>query len=32
MFSSDAEARMAFDAGELHLQSPIRVRLRGVTG
>ncbi len=28
VFSSDAEARMAFDAGELHLQSPIRLRLR----
>ena len=26
-FSSDAEARMAFDAGELHLQAPIRIRL-----
>jgi DNA-directed RNA polymerase subunit beta' len=30
-FSSDAEARMAYDAGELHLQAPIRMRLRGVT-
>jgi DNA-directed RNA polymerase subunit beta' len=29
-FSSDAEARMAYDAGELHLQAPIRLRLRGV--
>ena len=29
VFSSDAEARMAFDAGELHLQAPIRVRLHG---
>jgi DNA-directed RNA polymerase subunit beta' len=28
-FSSDAEARMAYDAGELDLQAPIRVRLRG---
>jgi DNA-directed RNA polymerase subunit beta' len=32
VFSSDAEARMAFDAGELHLQAPIRVRLAGVSG
>jgi DNA-directed RNA polymerase subunit beta' len=32
VFSSDAEARMAFDGGELHLQSPIRVRLNGVVG
>ncbi len=31
VFSSDAEARMAFDTGELHLQSPIRIRLDGVT-
>src|SRR3712207_2423418 len=30
MFSSDAEARMAFDNGELHLQAPIRIRLRDV--
>ncbi|HEY7222673.1 MAG TPA: DNA-directed RNA polymerase subunit beta' [Micromonosporaceae bacterium] len=30
-FSSDAEAWMAYDAKELHLQAPIRVRLRGVT-
>jgi DNA-directed RNA polymerase subunit beta' len=30
VFSSDAEARMAFDSGELHLQSPIRIRLTGV--
>ena len=29
-FSSDAEARMAFDNGELHLQAPIKVRLAGV--
>ncbi|GFJ79023.1 hypothetical protein [Phytohabitans houttuyneae] len=29
-FSSDAEARMAFDNGELHLQAPIKVRLRDV--
>ena len=27
-FSSDAEARMAFDAGELHLQAPVRIRLQ----
>jgi DNA-directed RNA polymerase subunit beta' len=32
VFASDAEARMAFDAGELHLQAPIRVRLRDITG
>jgi DNA-directed RNA polymerase subunit beta' len=32
VFSSDAEARMAFDAGELHLQAPIRVRLKDVVG
>jgi DNA-directed RNA polymerase subunit beta' len=31
VFSSDAEARMAYDGGELHLQAPIRMRLRGVT-
>ena len=31
VFSSDAEARMAFDAKELHLQAPIRVRIKGVT-
>ncbi|GAA5178101.1 DNA-directed RNA polymerase subunit beta' [Rugosimonospora acidiphila] len=31
-FSSDAEARMAFDNGELHLQAPIRIRLNGVIG
>ncbi|MEV0714702.1 DNA-directed RNA polymerase subunit beta' [Asanoa sp. NPDC050611] len=29
-FSSDAEARMAFDNGELHLQAPIKVRLENV--
>ncbi|GIF48481.1 DNA-directed RNA polymerase subunit beta' [Asanoa ferruginea] len=29
-FSSDAEARMAFDNGELHLQAPIKVRLNNV--
>ncbi|MEV4618633.1 DNA-directed RNA polymerase subunit beta' [Asanoa sp. NPDC049573] len=31
-FSSDAEARMAFDNGELHLQAPIKVRLPNVVG
>ncbi|GIH12239.1 DNA-directed RNA polymerase subunit beta' [Rugosimonospora africana] len=31
-FSSDAEARMAFDNGELHLQAPVRIRLHGVIG
>ena len=31
-FSSDAEARMAFDNGELHLQAPVKIRLRGVVG
>ncbi len=31
VFSSDAEARMAYDARELHLQAPIRVRLQGIT-
>ena len=30
-FSSDAEARMAYDAGELHLQAPIKLRLRDYT-
>src|SRR3712207_2059520 len=30
VFASDAEARMAFDNGELHLQAPIRIRLRDV--
>ena len=29
-FSSIAEARMAFDAGELELQSRIRLRMRGI--
>ena len=28
VFSSDAEAMMAFDAGELHLQTPVRIRLQ----
>src|SRR6201991_1182941 len=31
-FSSDAEARMAFDNGELHLQAPVRIRLKGIVG
>ena len=31
VFSSDAEAQMAFDAKELHLQAPIRVRIKDVT-
>lgn len=31
-FSSDAEARMAFDNGELHLQAPVKIRLRGLVG
>jgi DNA-directed RNA polymerase subunit beta' len=30
-FSSDAEARMAYDARELHLQAPIKLRVRDVT-
>jgi DNA-directed RNA polymerase subunit beta' len=30
VFSSDAEARMAHDNGELHLQAPVRIRLNGV--
>src|SRR5947207_4905798 len=30
-FSSDAEARMAYDNGELHLQAPVRIRLPEVT-
>jgi DNA-directed RNA polymerase subunit beta' len=30
VYSSDAEAQMALDAGELHLQAPIRIRLREV--
>jgi DNA-directed RNA polymerase subunit beta' len=32
VFSSDAEARMAFDNGELHLQAPVKIRLREVIG
>jgi DNA-directed RNA polymerase subunit beta' len=31
VFSSDAEAWMAYDAKDLHLQAPIKVRLRGVS-
>src|SRR5215218_1251248 len=30
VFSCDAEARMAYDNGELHLQTPVRIRLREV--
>ncbi|HYN29954.1 MAG TPA: DNA-directed RNA polymerase subunit beta' [Dermatophilaceae bacterium] len=30
VFSSPSEARMAFDAGELTLGAPVRIRLRGV--
>jgi len=30
VFSSVAEARMAFDAGEIALGTPVRIRLRGV--
>ncbi|MEU7824022.1 DNA-directed RNA polymerase subunit beta' [Catellatospora sp. NPDC049133] len=31
VFSSEAEAMMAFDNGELHLQAPVRIRLNGIT-
>jgi len=31
-FSSEAEARMAYDNGDLHLQAPVRIRLNGVVG
>ncbi|MDT4989180.1 MAG: DNA-directed polymerase subunit beta, partial [Micromonosporaceae bacterium] len=31
-FSSDAEARMAYDNGELHLQALVRIRLHEVIG
>jgi DNA-directed RNA polymerase subunit beta' len=31
VFASDAEAWMAYDAKELHLQAPIKVRVRNVT-
>src|SRR4029079_12449938 len=31
-FASDAEAQMAFDARELGLQTPVRIRLNGVSG
>jgi DNA-directed RNA polymerase subunit beta' len=31
-FASDAEARMAHDNGELHLQAPVRIRLRELIG
>jgi DNA-directed RNA polymerase subunit beta' len=30
-FSSDAEARMAYDNGELHLQAPVKIRLSGIS-
>src|SRR3712207_3151229 len=30
VFASDAEARMAYDNGELHLQAPVKIRLRDV--
>src|SRR5881398_437144 len=30
-FSSDAEARMAYDNGELHLQASVRIRIASVT-
>jgi DNA-directed RNA polymerase subunit beta' len=32
VFSSDAEARMAYDSGNLHLQAAVRIRLRGIVG
>ena len=32
VFSSDAEAQMAMDNRELHLQAPIQVRMKGLTG
>jgi DNA-directed RNA polymerase subunit beta' len=32
VFSSDAEARMAYDNGELHLQAPVKIRLSDVVG
>jgi DNA-directed RNA polymerase subunit beta' len=32
VFGSDAEARMAFDNGELHVQAPVRIRVPDVTG
>ena len=31
-FSSDAEARMAYDSGSLHLQAKVLIRLNGVIG
>jgi DNA-directed RNA polymerase subunit beta' len=31
-FSSDAEARMAYDAGELSMQAPVKIRLENLTG
>ncbi|WP_203836411.1 DNA-directed RNA polymerase subunit beta' [Winogradskya humida] len=32
VFSSDAEARMAFDNGELHLQAKVKIRLQEIIG
>ncbi|MGH3714525.1 MAG: DNA-directed RNA polymerase subunit beta', partial [Micromonosporaceae bacterium] len=32
VFGSDAEAMMAFDNGELHVQAPIKIRVPDVTG
>jgi DNA-directed RNA polymerase subunit beta' len=32
VFGSDAEARMAFDNGELHVQAPVRIRVPDVVG
>src|SRR5205814_8477949 len=32
VFASDAEARMAYDNGELHLQAPVRIRLHDIIG
>ncbi|GAA1029261.1 DNA-directed RNA polymerase subunit beta' [Virgisporangium ochraceum] len=32
VFASDAEARMAFDNGELHLQAKVRIRLHELIG
>ncbi|MGH3727227.1 MAG: DNA-directed RNA polymerase subunit beta' [Micromonosporaceae bacterium] len=32
VFGSEAEALMAYDNGELHVQAPVKVRVQGVTG
>ncbi len=32
VFSSEAEAVMAYDNGELHVQAPVKIRVPGVTG